>query len=145
MGKKVIYQLIAVTTLIGSIWLSGCATRPKPVCLTSMSIYVLPTVGSGTQGTCPGSYNGYATYAKTVVAGWGWSPDTNTTVHTATNGGSRTDVKVQYLGEYGDNGCDSNSVVLPNQPISPKYDFGIYFTSNPPTTNYPIILTGFNP
>jgi hypothetical protein len=145
MGKKVILQLIAVTALAGTIWLNGCATRPKPVCLTPVTVFALPTARSGTQGTCPGSYSGCATYTKTVSAGWGWAPDTNTTVHNATNGGARTDVRVEYVGEYGDSGCDSNSVTLPGQPISPKYDFDVYFASNPPTTNYPIILTGFNP
>ena len=31
-----------------------------------------------------------------------------------------------------------------NPPFSPLYRFAIYFPNNVLTTNYPIILTGFN-
>jgi hypothetical protein len=108
-----------------------------------VDILVGPVVSAGKQGTCPGTFSGYANYTLPLPT-WGWTPATNTTTFTAANGGGRSDVKIEYMGEYGDSGCDSNSVTIPNPPLSPCYEFTIYFESNPPTTNYPIILTGFN-
>lgn len=109
-------------------------------------VYGLPKVGGGSQGNCPGSYAGYINYTKTISQGWGWAPSTNTTtVFTAADGGGRTDTKIIYLGKYGDTGCDETPVTIPNPPPSPRYRFTIFFPNNVPTTNYPIILTGFNP
>jgi hypothetical protein len=109
-------------------------------------VYGLPKISGGSLGTCPGSYAGYINYTKTISQGWGWVPSTNsTTVFTAADGSGRTDTKIVYSGKYLDIGCDQTSVTIPNPPISPAYRFTIYFPSNVPTTNYPIILTGFNP
>jgi len=135
---------IGAAMVAGAIFLSGCVT--PPLCGGNpITVSALPTQGSGKQGTCPGAYAGFAQYTKSIADGWGWAPATNTNVHTVTNGGGRTDVRIEYFGEFGDSGCGSNSVTLPSVPPSPKYDFDVYFASNPPTTNYPIILNGFNP
>ena len=108
-------------------------------------VFGLPKVSNGTQGTCPGHYAGYIIYSKTIAQGWGWAPSTNTTTFTAADGSGRTDTKITYMGEYGDTGCNQTTVTIPNPPYSPVYRFTIYFPTNVPTTNYPIILTGFNP
>jgi len=105
----------------------------------------LPKPGPGTQGTCPGSYAGYVIYTKTISQGWGWTPATNATVLTASDGGGRTDTFVTYAGKYGDSGCGQTTVTIPYPAYSPAYRFAIYFPSNVPTTNYPIVLNGFNP
>jgi hypothetical protein len=109
-------------------------------------VYGMPRVGGGSQGSCPGSYAGYLNFTRTISQGWGWAPSTNsTTVFTASDGSGRTDTKITYLGKYGDTGCDETTVTIPNPPPSPKYRFTIFFPNNVPTTNYPIILTGFDP
>ena len=110
----------------------------QPVC-----VFGGPIAGGGTQGSCPGNYAGYVNYTKTISQGWGWVP--TSTVHMASNGGGRTDTKISYLGIYGDTGCNQTTVTIPNPPPSPKYRFTIFFQNNVPTTNYPIVLTGFNP
>jgi hypothetical protein len=142
-----ILTLIALASL-----LAGCATQttksaPKACTLSGpQTIYATPVASGGTQGTCPGTYVGYVNYTKTIAQGWGWVPDTNnTTVFTAADGGGRTDTKVVYLGKSNDGGCDQTSVTIPNPPPSAKYRFTIYFPNNVPTTNYPIVLTGFQP
>ncbi len=106
-------------------------------------VFGLPVVSGGSQGTCPGHYTGYVSYSK---QGSGWAPDTTNgnTIFTATDT-NRANTKVQYLGLYGDNGCDQTSVTVPNPPISPVYEFGIYFTNNVPTNAYAITLDGFKP
>jgi hypothetical protein len=111
-----------------------------PIC-----VYGSPVVSGGSSGSCPGSYAGYILYYKTAQQGWGWSPSNNVTIYTAADGGGRSDTIVQYGGEYGDSGCDQTAVAIPYPAYSPLYRFAIYFKSNVPTTNYPIILTGFNP
>ena len=108
-----------------------------------ITVFGLPKISGGTQGTCPGTYAGYVSYTKTISQGWGWAP--TGTVHTASNGGGRTGTIVVYLGKYGDPGCNQTTVTIPNPPYSPSYRFAIYFPNNVPTTNYPIVLTGFNP
>jgi hypothetical protein len=100
------------------------------------------TASSGTNGTCPGGFIGYATYTKSPAEGWGWAP-TNT-VHTVTDT-NRTDTKVQFKGMFGDNGCNQTTVTLPNPAVSPKYQFTVYFTNNVPTNSYTIELKGFSP
>ena len=111
-----------------------------------ITVYGLPKASSGTQGTCPGSYAGYISYTRTISQGWGWAPATNsTTVFIAADGGGRTDTKIVYAGKNGDTGCGQTMVVIPDPPYSPRYRFAIYFPNNVPATNYPIILTGFDP
>jgi hypothetical protein len=82
-------------------------------------------------------------YAQPLPA-WGWSPATNTTTFSAANGGGRTDIRIQFVGEYGDTGCSFTNVTIPYPSTSPSYIFAIYFKNTAPTTNYPIILTGFS-
>jgi len=106
-------------------------------------VFGLPISGGGTQNPCPGNYAGYINYTKTISQGWGWAP--TGTVHTAADGGGRTDTKISYLGEYGDSGCGQTTVTIPYPPPSPAYRFTIFFPKTVPTTNYPIVLTGFNP
>ena len=106
-------------------------------------VFGAPIAGGGTQSPCPGNYAGYVSYTKTISQGWGWAPAG--TVHTASDGGGRTDTTIVYLGLYGDTGCNQTSVTIPNPPSSPAYRFAIYFLKTVPTTNYPIVLTGFNP
>jgi hypothetical protein len=104
-----------------------------------------PLLGSGSQGTCPGPFTGYVHYSKPISQGWGWAPISGATILTAADGSGRTDTKVQYIGAYGDVGCAQTSVTIPYPPYSPVYQFAIYFTNNVPTsTNYPLVLTGFN-
>ena len=108
-------------------------------------VFGAPKVSNGTHGTCPGSYAGYVNFTKTISQGWGWAPATNTTtIFTASDGSGRKDTVVTYLGEYGDTGCNQTIVTIPNLPPSPVYRFTIFFPKNVPTTNYPIVLTGFN-
>ena len=108
-----------------------------------ITVYGAPYFGGGSQGSCPGPYAGYVNYTKTISQGWGWAPAG--TVHTAADGGGRTDTKIVYVGISYDSGCHQTSVTIPHPPISAKYRFSIYFPNNVPTTNYPIVLTGFNP
>ena len=108
-----------------------------------ITVYGAPKISNGIQGTCPGNYAGYVSYTKTISQGWGWAP--TGTVHTASDGGGRTGTIVVFLGKYGDTGCNQTTVTIPNPPYSPSYRFAIYFPNNVPTTNYPIVLTGFNP
>ena len=104
-----------------------------------------PKVSNGMQGTCPGRYAGYVNYTKTISQGWGWTPTNGATLFTAADGSGRTDTIIMYGGMYGDTGCNPTSVTIPNPPFSPAYRFTIFFPNNVPTTNYPIVLTGFNP
>jgi hypothetical protein len=110
-----------------------------------LEIYSLPVNSNGGQGTCPGHYVGYVSYSPGTNA-WGWSPDTTggNTVFTATDT-NRPNTKIQYLGYYGDNGCNQAVIVVPNPAISPQYQFTIFFTNNVPTNAYPITLSGFKP
>jgi hypothetical protein len=109
-------------------------------------VFGSPVVSGGSSGTCPGPYTGYVSYSKTAQQGWGWAPDTTggNNIFTATDT-NRTDTKIQYLGAYGDNGCNQTTVTLPTSPVSPVYRFGIYFTNNVPTNAYAITLNGFKP
>lgn len=109
-----------------------------------ITVYGAPVVSSGNQGSCPGAYAGYVNYIKTVSQGWGWAPSAGTTVHTASDG-NRTDTKVQYVGKFGDVGCNQTIVTVPHPTYSPKYRFSIYFPNNVPTNSYPITLVGFDP
>ena len=108
-------------------------------------VYSFPLSGSGSQSSCPGRYTGYVSYSPGGNV-WGWAPDTTNgnTIFTATDT-NRANTKVQYAGEYGDSGCNQTSVTIPNPPISPQYQFVIFFTNNVPTNAYPITLDGFNP
>ncbi len=108
-----------------------------------ITVFGGPIAGGGTQGSCPGNYAGYVNYTKTISQGWGWAPVG--TVHTAADGSGRTDTKIVYGGLSYDSGCNQTCVTIPHPPISAKYRFSIYFPNNVPTTNYPIVLTGFNP
>jgi hypothetical protein len=106
-------------------------------------VYGAPLFGSGSSGTCPGAYAGYVIYTLAAPV-WGWAPDTNTTVYTASDT-TRTNTKVEYVGAYGDEGCNQTTVTIPHPAVSPAYRFAIYFTNNVPTTNYPITLSGLTP
>jgi hypothetical protein len=108
-----------------------------------ITVFGTPVLGGGSSGSCPGQYAGYVTFTKTISQGWGWAPTANS-VHTASDL-NRSDTKVQFVGKYGDIGCNQTSVTIPNQPFSPKYRFTIYFTNNVPTNAYSITLDGFDP
>jgi len=110
--------------------------------LAAITINAVPTVSSGSNGVCPGSYAGYVSYTKTTAEGWGWAP-TNT-VHTATDT-NRTDTKVVFEGKSGDSGCNQTTVTVPHPTTSSKYRFYVYFTNNVPTNSYPLVLEGFSP
>lgn len=110
-----------------------------------ITFYASPIVSSGSSGSCPGNYAGYVIFTKTVSQGWGWAPTSGITSHTAADGGGRSDTILEYVGKYGDEGCNQSAVGVPDPTYSPKYRFAIYFPSDVPTTNYPIVLTGFNP
>lgn len=109
---------------------------------TVQTFTAMPVISDGQFGPCPGSYAGYVAFVGTNT--WGWAPDTNnTTIFTAADGGGRTDTCIMYNGQMLDKGCSQTSVTVPSPPPSGQYRFTIYFPTNPPTTNYPIILTGF--
>jgi hypothetical protein len=148
MNKQLTLQKITIAAFCGLLTLAGCSTQKsasiQPMLGSPITVYCTPVASGGTQGTCPGTYAGYVIYSKTSPA-WGWAPATNTTTFTAADGGGRMDTKIVYNGEYGDSNCHQTTVTIPNPPISPLYRFAIYFPNNVPTTNYPIILTGFNP
>lgn len=110
-----------------------------------ITVFGAPVVSGGGTGTCPGKYSGYVNFTKPMSQGWGWVPSAGVQTHTATDG-NRTDTKVQYVGQYGDAGCATNSVTLTTQ-TSPVYRFAIYFPTNStvPTNAYPITLDGFDP
>lgn len=94
---------------------------------------------------CPGGYCGYFNYTKTVPQGWGWSPNTNFNVFSATDT-NRNNTKVQMGGAYGDNNCNQTSVQMSSPLLSPVYRWTVYFTNSlPTTTNYPLVVHGFNP
>jgi hypothetical protein len=108
-----------------------------------ITVFGMPYLGSGSQGGCPGKYAGYVIYSKPVSQGWGWAPISGM-AHTVTDT-NRTDTKVQYIGAYGDIGCNQTTVSV-NPTYSPVYQFTIYFTNNVPTNAYPmVLLSGFNP
>jgi len=108
-----------------------------------ITVFGTPYLGGGSKGGCPGPYTGYVIYTKPASQGWGWTPISGM-AHTATDT-NRTNTKIEYGGNYGDPGCAQTSVTI-NPTYSPAYRFAIYFTNNVPTsTNYPIVLTGFNP
>lgn len=152
--KKIIFLLTAMCV---SAFLSGCSTHSgnptrtrskavSPMSGTQVRVSLAPTTASGTIPGCGGNYVGYVSYTKTVANGWGWAPDTNnTTVFTASDGGGRTNTKIRYQGKNGDTNCGMTTVTVPNPPFSAAYRFTIYFTNNLPTTNYPILLNGFQP
>ncbi|HUB87340.1 MAG TPA: immunoglobulin domain-containing protein [Verrucomicrobiae bacterium] len=109
-------------------------------------VFGLPLSGGGSQGSCPGHYTGYINYTKTIAQGWGWAPDTSNgnTVFTATDT-NQSNTKIQFVGEYGDAGCNQTTVTVPYPAMSPVYRFTIYFTNNVPTNVYAITLDGFKP
>ncbi len=143
MKKKIaLNRSVIVSGLALALMFSVVILRPSLG--QTIIVYGAPVASSGSLGSCPGSFSGYITYTQAPPA-WGWAPATNATKFTAVNGGQRTDVRVEFNGVYGDSGCNLTNVTIPNPPTSPKYQFSIYFRSSPPpTTNYPIILTGFN-
>jgi hypothetical protein len=106
-------------------------------------VYAAPITSTGNLGTCPGPYKGYVSYIPTN-GHWGFTPLTGTTIYTASDT-TRTNTKVQYVGDYGDSGCARTTVTIPYPAVSPLYRFAIYFTNNVPSTNYPITLAGFSP
>lgn len=102
-------------------------------------------ISGGSGAGCPGTWTSQAAYLKSAAAGWGWAPDTNTTIHTVTDT-NNMGAKLYYLGRFSDNACATNSVTLPATPPSPKYRFTVFFPmTNAPTGSYWIKLTGFNP
>ena len=110
----------------------------------TITVYSAPVASSGSSGSCPGAYSGYVNYVKTISQGWGWAPDTNTTVYMATDT-NRTDTVVQANGKNMDSYCNPSSVTVPYPAPSPKYRFTIFFPpgAQVPTNSYPITLTGF--
>jgi hypothetical protein len=114
--------------------------------LDPITVYGAPEIHSSTIGSCPGKFAGYVNYTPPATNGWGWTPDTNDyTTFTAADGTTATNTKVTYIGWSGDGNCAQTSVSIPNPPQSTNYQFYIYFSRKVPTTNYPIVLTGFYP
>ena len=139
--KNTILSIIALTSIASL--LSGCAGPGTVGGGAPVFVYGTPVNNPGTQTTCGCAYAGYVTYTNTTA--WGWTPDTaSSTVFTAADGGGRTDTFVIYNGRLADKGCAPTMVTIPNPPHSTEYRFCIYFPNNVPTTNYPIILSGFN-
>lgn len=111
-----------------------------------ITVYGPPAATTGNSNPpydCPGGYAGSVSYKKTVARGWGWTKATSP--HSAADGTSRTNTKVEMSGLNGNRQCDLTPVSRSTLP-DPKYRFAIYFPSNVPSTNaYPIVLGGFNP
>jgi|GEM_PF-2581915 hypothetical protein len=147
MNRKIsrITGFAATASLMAAAGCSTCQSKFPRITSDPITVFAAPVVSGGSQGTCPGSYAGYVNYIKTVQQGWGWTPETNSISFTATDGSGRTNTKVEYVGKKGDSSCNQTTVTIPNPPYSAAYRFTIYFTNNVPTTNYPIILNGFNP
>jgi hypothetical protein len=135
--------LEVVPTRAASLMVYTSDTDPQTG-IDPITVFGAPSCGSGTQGTCPGAYIGYVVYANPTTNAWGWAPQTNTTVYTATDT-NRINTNVQYVGAYGDIGCNKTTVTIPYPAFSPVYRFAIFFTNNVPTNAYPITLVGFNP
>jgi len=108
-------------------------------------VFGLPVVSSGGSGSCPGPFSGYVNYTLPMSQGWGYVPDTNTTVYTASDQ-NQSNTKVQAAGYYGDIYCAQTTATIPYPAPSPKYRFAIYFPrgTQVPTNAYPITLTGFD-
>lgn len=150
------------SALLNVYTVSGSTTTPsQPMSMKTMSmnsmaadlgsggvitVYGAPVKSSGSSGNCPGAYSGYVNYCKTISQGWGWAPDTNTTVYTATDT-NRADTVVQAGGKNGDSYCGQTSATVPYPALSPKYRFTIFFAPGAqiPTNAYPIVMTGFDP
>lgn len=141
MKNKTSFYGNITATLSGAGLIGACCTNLFGSSV--ITVYSTPDDSSGIEGACPGSYVGLVSYTQPLPA-WGWSPATNTTTFTAANGGGRTDVRIQFVGEYGDTGCSFTNVTVPDPATSPSYIFAVYFKNAAPTTNYPIVLTGFN-
>jgi hypothetical protein len=130
----------SVPTSVASLMVFTDSTDPKTG-VDPIVVYTQPVASSGSQGTCPGSYTGYANYSN--GSSWGWAPITTDTVFTASDT-NRTNTKVLFTGFRGDSGCNQTTVTIPNPPASPLYQFEIFFTNNVPTNAYGITLTGFH-
>ena len=141
MKKQSYFAGVIVIAGLGVGLMAGCVTPPTGS--APITIFAAPVVTSGSKGACPGAYCAYVNYTLALPT-WGWAPASGTPIHTASDGGGRIDTRIQYFGEYGDSNCGITNIALPGSPPSPAYEFTIYFPSNPPTTNYPIVLTGFN-
>lgn len=114
--------------------------RPELVVWSQTPVW---TGGKTNTPGCPGGYIGYANYIKPAVDGWGWSPDTNSPAHFATDILANYN-PITYLGYYLDSDCSVGGVVV-SPTYSPVYRFTVYFKANFPTnTPYPLLLTGFN-
>lgn len=137
--KKLTY-LHGIIVIVGLGFIAGCSTGPTGT--GPIIAYGVPVSKVGKLASCPGSYIGYVNYTNPMPT-WGWEPSTNL-IHAAANGGGCAGICISYIGEYGDANCGTTNVTIPNPPFSPAYQFTVYFRSNLPSTNYPIILTGFD-
>jgi hypothetical protein len=135
-------ELEAVPTRAASLMVFHNYTDAKTG-IDPIYISAMPVGSGGSNGVCPGRYTGLATYTKTIAQGWGWTPDTNTTVHTATDT-NRTNTRIEFDGKSGDHNCGQTTIAVTN-PTSAAYRFTVYFTNNVPTNPYTIALDGFNP
>jgi hypothetical protein len=108
-----------------------------------ITVYGTPIASGGTKGTCPGTYTGYIKYTNNPAAGlWGWRVVNTALAATGADGRPTAGSKVEYLGYYGDTGCNPTSVSTRTPPGSPRYVFTLYFTTTPvPTGSYAFSLT----
>jgi hypothetical protein len=144
-GATLTTTLNLKSRLAGTLSLSGTMSAMDLGGGGGVTIYGLPVASNGGAGNCPGKYSGYVNFTKTMSQGWGWAPTAGALAHTATDN-NRSDTKVYFMGQYGDPGCNTNSVAVTNL-ISPVYRFSIFFPTNTavPTNAYPITLDGFDP
>ena len=135
-GSEVVPTRAAALTVVTAADLGGGG---------SITVFGFPVVSGGGSGSCPGPYAGFVNFTKTISQGWGWAPDTNATVLTASDD-NQSNTIVQAGGKYGDTYCNQTSVTIPYPARSPKYRFTIFFPPNTqvPTNAYPITLTGFD-
>jgi hypothetical protein len=111
---------------------------------TSFTLTEATTLGNGGEsGGCPGLYAGQARFEK---SGWGWGPDTDTTIHMiAIVGNTGAHVEIYGIPSYDDYcGLLSVSTVAANNPPSNAYRFYAYFAGQVPSY-CTIIVSGFNP
>jgi hypothetical protein len=98
---------------------------------------------AGSNGVCPGKYQGQATFTNGTPAMWGWIIDTNSATHTITDT-NRSDTHIIVNNRLGTiSYCDQTTVTITNTSPTEKWRPTPYFPSNVPPTSYSLTFHGF--
>lgn len=107
-------------------------------------LYGTPIASGGSKLSCPGAFISYVPY----VNNWNWYVFNPNAAVTAIDGRGRSDSKAEYNGYYGDRNCKptpQGAVSTGNPPLSPRYQFTLYFSQTPnPTGSYPLNVTNLH-